>query len=81
MQPFDTSHYTIQRKDSGELVRIDGLGAESPEFSIEYYNPQIEYHEQVVANLQAQKAKVEEFERENPAPEPPVETKEVTEAQ
>lgn len=69
MNPINTSLYQIQRKDSGELVRVDGLGAESPELTIDYYETQIAYHEQVVANLQAQKPKVEEFERDNPAPE------------
>ena len=66
MQPFDTSKYTINRKESGELIRVDGYGSESPEMSVEYYTSQIAYHEQVVANLEAQKAKVVEFERENP---------------
>ena len=80
MEPINTELYQIQRKDSGELVRVDGLGGESPELTVDYYNTQIAYHEQVVANLQAQKAKVEEFERDNPAPEV-VEENQPTEAQ
>lgn len=67
MEPFDTSKYNIQRKEDGTLVRVDGLGGETPELTVDYYNTLIAYHEQVVANLQAQKAKVEEFERDNPA--------------
>lgn len=74
MQPFNTSTYNIIRKEDGTLVRIDGLGGESPEMTVDYYTSQIEYHTQVIANLEAQRLKVEEFELENPAPEPePVE--------
>lgn len=68
MQEFDTSKYTIARKDDGSLVRVDGLGGETPEMTQEYYTSQIAFHNQVVANLQAQKEKLEEYERENPAP-------------
>lgn len=69
MEPFDTSKYNIQRKEDGTLVRVDGLGGETPEMAIDYYDSQIAYHEQVVANLDAQKQKVEAFELANPAPE------------
>lgn len=68
MPPFDTSTYKINRKEGGSLVRIDGLGGETPEMTVEYYNSQIHYHEQIIMNLIAQSAKVEEFEVENPAP-------------
>ena len=66
MEEFNTSLYTIQRKEDGTLVRIDGLGGETPEMTQEYYASQIAYHEQVVANLEAQKQKVAEFEADNP---------------
>ena len=68
MNEFDTSKYTIARKDDGSLVRVDGLGGETPEMTQEYYTSQIAFHNQVVVNLQAQKEKLEEYERENPAP-------------
>lgn len=68
MNEFDTSKYTIDRKDDGSLVRVDGLGGETPEMTQEYYTSQIDFHNQVIANLQAQKEKLEEYERENPAP-------------
>ena len=68
MESFDTSKYNIQRKEDGTLVRVDGLGGETPEMAIDYYDSQIAYHEQVVANLEAQKLKVEAFELANPVP-------------
>lgn len=68
MPPFDTSKYTIERKEDGSLVRIDGLGGESPEMTVDYYDAQIEYYTQVLANLEAQSLKVQAFELENPAP-------------
>ena len=61
MQPFNTSNYNIQRKEDNSLVRVDGLGGETPEMTVDYYT-------QVLANLEAQKSKVEQFELENPAP-------------
>lgn len=66
MEPFDTSLYTIERKEDGSLVRVDGLGGETPEMEVDYYNSQIAYHEQVVANLEAQRDKVSQFEADNP---------------
>lgn len=68
MRPFDTSKYTIERKEDGSLIRIDGLGGESPEMTVDYYDAQIEYYTQVLANLEAQSLKVQAFELENPAP-------------
>lgn len=68
MPPFDTSTYNINRKEDGSLVRVDGLGGETPEMTLDYYDSQIEYHTQIVANLEAQALKVQEFELENPAP-------------
>lgn len=70
MEPFDTTKYTLQRKEDNTIVRIDGLGGESPEMTQDYYTSQIAYHSQAVANLKAQKLKVEKFERDNPLPEP-----------
>lgn len=70
MNPFDTSTYEIQRKEDNTLIRVDGYGGETPEMTVEYYTSQITYYEQVIANLEAQKAKVEEFELANPAPKP-----------
>ena len=67
METFDTSKYNIQRKEDNSLVRVDGLGGETPEMTVDYYISQITYHEQVVANLEAQKLKVEEFLVANPA--------------
>ena len=66
MEPFDTTKYTIERNEDGSLSRVDGLGGRTPEMDVDYYNSQIAYHEQVVANLEAQKAKVEQFEADNP---------------
>ena len=74
MQEFDTSHYNINRKEDGSLVRVDGLGGETPEMDVAYYESQIAFHEQVVANLEAQKQKVEDFLADNPAPEQPDES-------
>ena len=61
MQPFDTTKYELQRKEDNTIVRVDGLGGETPEVTQEYYTSQIAFHEQVVANLNAQKSKLEEF--------------------
>ena len=69
MEPIKTHLYTISRKEDGSLVRVDGLGGETPEYSVDYYDAQITFHNQVVANLEAQKLKVEEFEQANPLPE------------
>lgn len=66
MEQFDTSRYNIQRKLDGALVRVDGLGGETPELSLDYYDSQIAYHEQVVANLDAQKEKLADWLMENP---------------
>ncbi|WP_154100365.1 hypothetical protein [Rhodococcus sp. YH3-3] len=66
MDPFDTSKYNIQRKEDGTLVRVDGLGGETPEMTIDYYDSQIAYHEQVVANLEAQKMKLADWLVDNP---------------
>ena len=67
MEPINTSLYELFRDESGEVKRRDGLGGESPELTVDYYESQIAFHEQVVANLTAQKEKLEAFERDNPA--------------
>lgn len=72
MQEFDTTKYNIQRKEDNSLIRVDGLGGETPEMTTDYYDSQITFHEQIIANLEAQKLKVEEFEADNP----PIETPE-----
>lgn len=66
MNEFDTTKYNITRKEDNTLVRVDGLGGETPEMTVDYYDSQIALHNQVVTNLEAQKAKVVAFEIENP---------------
>ena len=78
MQEFDTSKYNLQRKEDNTIVRVDGYGNESPEMDVAYYDSQIAFHEQVVANLEAQRDKLSAFETDNPpveseAPEEPTE--------
>lgn len=73
MDVFDTTKYELQRKEDNTIVRVDGLGGETPEMDVDYYNSQIAYHQQVVANLETQKAKVEQFEADNPVEEPETE--------
>ena len=64
MQPFDTTKYTLERKSDDTIVRVDGLGGESPEMTQDYYTSQIAFHQQVVANLEAQLEKLAEFDQE-----------------
>lgn len=66
MQPIDTSKYNLHRKEDNTIVRIDGLGGESPEMTQDYYTSQIAYHSQVVENLGAQLEKLAAFEAANP---------------
>lgn len=66
MEPFDTTKYELQRKEDNTLIRVDVYGGETPEMTVDYYESQIAYHEQVIANLEAQKAKVEDFLVNNP---------------
>ena len=68
MNPINTDLYTINRKEDGTLIRVDGLGGETPEYNVDYYDAQITFHNQVVTNLEAQKSKVEAFVLENPEP-------------
>jgi len=74
MNEFDTSKYNISRKEDNSLVRVDGLGGETPEMTQDYYNSQIAYHQQVITNLEAQMQKVAAFELDNPAVEVEPET-------
>ncbi|MCA4995108.1 hypothetical protein HWD35_10330 [Tsukamurella tyrosinosolvens] len=66
MEPINTTLYTLQRREGNTIVRIDGLGGESPEMTQDYYASQIEYYAQVVENLRAQRDKLVEFEVVNP---------------
>lgn len=71
MQPIDTNTYQLERVD-GEIKRLEGiLNGEkqyAPEPTEDYYNSQIDYHKTVVANLEAQKARLVAFKKENPEP-------------
>ena len=71
MEPINTDLYRLERKETNEVVRIDGLGNETPEMTSDYYTSQIAFHTQVIANLEAQAAKLAEFEADNPPVELP----------
>lgn len=66
MEPINTNLYTLHRKEDNTIIRIDGLGGESPEMTQDYYTSQIAYYSQVVENLGAQLEKLVEFEAVNP---------------
>lgn len=66
MEPINTDLYTLQRKEDNTIVRVDGLGQESPEMTVDYYAAQIAFHEQVITNLEAQREKLADFEAANP---------------
>lgn len=66
MQPINTDLYTHQRHPDNTIVRVDGLCGESPEMTADYFQSQIDFHNQVVANLEAQRDKLAAFEAENP---------------
>ena len=66
MEELNTNLYNLHRKEDNTIVRLDGLGNETPEMTVDYYDSQIAFHTQVVANLEAQKAKLEQFEADNP---------------
>lgn len=74
MQEVDTTKYNLLRKHDNTIVRIDGLGNESPEMTQDYYASQLIFHEQVIANLNAQCDKLVAFEAANPPVELEVET-------
>lgn len=61
LDKFDTTKYELQRKEDSTIVRVDSFGGETPEMDAAYYDSQIAFHQQVVANLEAQKEKLEDF--------------------
>lgn len=67
MNEFNTDLYNIERNEDGSLSRVDGLGGRTPEMDVAYYDSQMAYHQQVITSLEAQKARVVEFEQDNPA--------------
>lgn len=75
MQPIDSSLYTHKRYEDNTIVRVDGLGGETPELTQAEYDAQLAFYKQVIANLEAQNEKLEEFEEANP----PFEIEEPTE--
>lgn len=72
MQPFDTTAYELQRKEDNTIVRVFGNGFEEPELTQEQHQYNVDFHQQIVANSQAQLDKLKAFEDENP----PVEVEE-----
>ena len=72
MQEFDTTTYTLQRKDNNEIVRVFGNGFEEPEMTQEQHKYNVYFHQQIVDNSQAQLDKLAAFELDNP----PVEVEE-----
>lgn len=66
MEPIDTSKYNLIRNPDNSIVRVDGLGNEAPEMTVDYYVSQIAFHRQVITNLEAQAEKLADFEAENP---------------
>lgn len=71
MEAINISLYTHKRLEDNTIVRVDGLGNETPEMTVDYYDSQIAFHTQVIANLEAQAAKLAEFEVDNPPVELP----------
>lgn len=67
MDIFDTSTYTLRRKDNNEVVRVFGNGFEEPELTQADHQYNVDFHSQIVANSQAQLDKLREFEEVNPA--------------
>ncbi len=72
MQPFDTTNYTLQRKEDNTIVRVFGNGFEEPELTQEQHQYNVDFHKQIVDNSQAQLDKLAAFELDNP----PVEVEE-----
>ena len=66
MQPFDTTNYTLQRKEDNTIVRVFGNGFEEPELTQEQHQYNVDFHKQIVDNSQAQLDKLKAFEDENP---------------
>jgi hypothetical protein len=66
MQPFDTTAYTLKRYPDNRITRLFPDGHEEEELTQDFYQYQIGFHDQVLANLRAQLDKVVAFELENP---------------
>ena len=66
MQPFDTTKYELQRKPDNTIVRVFGNGFEEPELTQEQHQYNVDFHQQIVDNSQAQLDKLNEFELNNP---------------
>ena len=66
MQEFDTTAYTLQRKEDGSIVRVFGNGFEEPELTQEQHQYNVDFHQQIVDNSQAQLDKLAAFEDANP---------------
>ena len=67
MEPFDTTKYSLRRKEDNTIVRVFGNGFEEPELTQEQHQYNVDYHTQVASNAQAQLDKVAAFELANPA--------------
>lgn len=70
MQPFDPTSYELQRNADNTIARLYRWGSEEDELSSEYYTDriaqEIENKARVIADLEAQRAKLAAFEAENP---------------
>ena len=67
MQQFDTTTYELLRKPVNTIVRVFGNGFEESELTQEQHQYNVDFHQQIVDNSQAQLDKVAAFELENPA--------------
>jgi hypothetical protein len=66
MEPFDTTAYELQRKEDNTVVRVFGNGFEEPELTQEQHQYNVDFHQQIVDNSQAQLDKLKAFEDANP---------------
>lgn len=66
MQPFDTTTYELLRKPDNTIVRVFGNGHEEQELTQEQHQYNVDFHQQIVDNSQAQLDKLAAFELENP---------------
>lgn len=71
MEPFDTTKYELQRKEDNTIVRVFGNGFEEPELTQEQHQYNVDFHQQIVDNSQAQLDKLRAFEDANPPAEEP----------
>lgn len=62
MEPFDTTKYELQRKEDNSVVRVFGNGFEEPELTQEQHQYNVDFHQQIVDNSQAQLDKLRAFE-------------------